>query len=175
MLPVGYLFVLTIAMAGARGEVIANKKIVDKKFNVWNVSCEEDEMLGNVRCVMFVEVTVKTIVFVNPYNSQKILLVSKDGYSGRSFFVKVDNNVLITSKPLLDGKDGIVNFDERDIENLFRQISEGNNFYMRFSVGDDVSPDGFREVTIKFSLAEFQKAFTYYTEQLNKYHINNTR
>jgi hypothetical protein len=50
----------------------------------------------------------------------------------------------------------------------------GNSFYMRFAIGDSSLPEGFREITIKFSLGEFQKAFTYYTEQLNKYYINNT-
>ncbi|MDR2077498.1 MAG: hypothetical protein LBP39_00865, partial [Rickettsiales bacterium] len=134
MLSIKYLSIFIIlGGAAAWGEVIANKKIVDKKFNVWNVSCEEDEMLGKIRCIMFVEITNKTTILVNPHNNHKILLISKDGYSGKNFSMKVDNGKLIVSKPLSDEKYGIVNFSDEDLKNLFEQIKSGSNLYMRFA------------------------------------------
>jgi hypothetical protein len=162
---------------GRAGEcdVIANRKVVNRDFGIWNVSCEEDEMFENIRCIMFVEITEKTIVFVNPYNKIPVLIVSRDSYPNRNIFVKVDNNKLLVSGSTADEKYGIVSFSDRDAMAMFNQISSGNNFYMRFAMRKSSFPEGFKEITVKFPLSEFKRAFTYYEEQVSKYPVNNSR
>lgn len=153
-------------------EVIDNKKITNKEFDIWRVSCEEDEMLENIRCKLFVEITDGTTFFVNPNGENEILIVSKDAYFGKNVFLKVDNGKLIESKPISDLKYGIINFEKNDITKIYKQIQNGQYIYIRFSIKDNSSIDGNREITIKFSLSEFQKAFAYYNKQINKYNKN---
>jgi hypothetical protein len=164
-----------VASKAALCDVIANKKVTNKDFGVWNVSCEEDEMFGSIRCVLFVEITEKTVIFVNPYNKIPVLMISKDSYPGRNIFIKVDNNKLIVSKPTVDGRYGIISFGDRDTRNMLDQVKSGSNFYIRFAMRKSTFPEGFKEITVKFSLSEFQRAFTYYVEQVNKYMVNNSK
>ena len=92
-----FFVILTISF-GSKAEIIENRRIINKSFDVWNVSCEDDEMLNYVRCRLFAEITEKTTFFVSPQsNNNKILIVSEDGYYDRRFFIKIDDNGLITS------------------------------------------------------------------------------
>ena len=94
MIFINYIFIfLILFIHQAKAEIIENKKVFNKNFDIWNISCEDDEMLNDIRCRLFVEITEKTTLFINPQsNENKILLVSNDGYYGNKFFVKVDNN-----------------------------------------------------------------------------------
>lgn len=153
-------------------EIIENKKIINKNFDVWNVSCEEDEMLKYVRCRMFAEITENTTFFVNPQsNDNKILIVSKDGYYDRKFFVKIDTNGLITSNNFIVNKYNLVNFNPKDIKNIYNQLHNGVFMYLRFTIKDNMSANGFKEITAKVSLAEFHKALAYFNKQINKYNL----
>ncbi|MDR2777430.1 MAG: hypothetical protein LBB24_01515 [Rickettsiales bacterium] len=171
-----FLITLVLLFGGvARGDVIANKNITNRDFGIWNVSCEEDEMFENVRCIIFVEITEETTIFVNPYNVTPVLVISKDSYPGKAVFVRIDNNKLIASKPTQDGKYGIVSFEAKETKNMFEQIQSGNYFYIRFAMKKSTFPEGFREITVKFPLSEFRKAFTYYEKQVNKYSVSNSK
>ena len=44
--------------------------------------------------------------------------------------------------------------------------------YLRFTIKDNTSVNGFREITAKLSLTEFQKALIYFNKQINKYNFN---
>jgi hypothetical protein len=169
------IFVWTI-QSSATAEIIENKKILNKSFDVWNVSCEDDEMLGEIACRLFVEISEGTTLFVNPNSSEnKILLVSSDAYYGRKIFVRVDNNKLISSQIFVTNKHNIVNFEANDLKTLYSQIKTGKDFYIRFTIRDILSPNGFREITAKLSFAEFSKALAHYNVQMSKYNftINN--
>ncbi|MDR1425934.1 MAG: hypothetical protein LBI70_03000 [Rickettsiales bacterium] len=167
------IFFLLAAISSSEGNIIANKKITNRDFGVWRVSCEEDEMFEHIRCVIFVGVSENTTIFVNPYNRSPVIVVSKDCYPEKSIFVKVDANKPVISKPMRDAKYGLISFREEDAKKLFGQIKSGNHFYMRVFMKKPTSPEGFEEITIKFPLLEFQRAFTYYEEQVNKYYVNN--
>ncbi|MBO4956245.1 MAG: hypothetical protein J6C50_00175 [Rickettsiales bacterium] len=160
----------------AKAEIIENEKIFNKTFDIWNISCEDDEMLNDIRCRLFVEITAHTTLFINPQsNENKILLISNDGYYDRKFFIKIDNNKLIESQIFANNKYGIVNFSQNDINTIYSQLMKGQNFYIRFTIKDNSSANGFKEITAKFPLAEFQKALVYFNKQINKYNftINN--
>lgn len=150
-------------------EIIDSKKIINKDFDVWRVSCEEDEMLGKMRCRLFVEVTGDTTFFVIPNENNKILIISKDGYYGKSVFVKVDNNKILASKSLSDLKYGAVEFSKTDLDLIFKQMQTGKFVYLRFYIKDKVSVNGYKEMTVKFSLNEFKNALDYYNKQIKKY------
>lgn len=151
-------------------EIIDNKKITNEDFDVWRVSCEEDEMLSRIKCRLFVEITEGTTFFVIPDGNNKILLISKDGYYDRSVFIKVDNNRLVESKSFSDLKYGIVDFSKSDVDVVYRQMQTGKFVYIRFYIKDRASIDGFKEITVKFSLDEFKDALEYYDKQINKYY-----
>lgn len=168
-----YLILLLIFISfnsSILAEIIDNKKITNKDFDVWRVSCEEDEMLGKIRCRLFVEITNETTFFVVPYVKNKILMISKDGYYDKSVFIKVDNNRLLESKPISDLKYGIIEFNESAGDLIFRQMQIGKFVYIRFYVKDKSSVDGCKEMTVKFSLDEFKDALDYYDKQINKYY-----
>ena len=156
-----------------KAEIIENKKIFNKAFDVWNVSCEEDEMLNEIGCRLFVEVTGGTIFFVNPLsNENPVLISSKDSYFDRRMYVKIDTNKLMISQPMANNKYNIVNFSQAELKTIANQIKGGKNLYLRFTIKDTTSPNGFKEITAKISLAEFQKALDYHNKQINKYSSN---
>ncbi len=167
-----YLILLVVATffcLSSWAEIIDSKKIINKDFDVWRVSCEEDEMLGKMRCRLFVEVTGDTTFFVIPNENNKILIISKDGYYGKSVFVKVDNNKILASKSLSDLKYGAVEFSKTDLDLIFKQMQTGKFVYLRFYIKDKVSVNGYKEMTVKFSLNEFKNALDYYNKQIKKY------
>lgn len=167
-----YLILLVVATffcLSSWAEIIDSKKIINKDFDVWRVSCEEDEMLGKMRCRLFVEVTSDTTFFVIPNENNKILIISKDGYYGKSVFIKVDNNKLLASKSLSDLKYGAVEFSKTDLDLIFKQMQTGKFVYLRFYIKDKVSVNGYKEMTVKFSLNEFKNALDYYNKQIKKY------
>ena len=167
-----FILIMIIFISQANSEIIENKQVFNKKFDIWNISCEEDEMFNNIRCRMFVEITEKTTLFINPEsNENKILLISEDGYYDTKFFIKIDNNKLITSQNYTNNKYNIVNFNKNDVDAIYSQLKNGQNFYMRFTIKDNLSLNGFKEITAKFSLVEFQKALAYYNKQVNKYNL----
>jgi hypothetical protein len=52
----------------------------------------------------------------------------------------------------------------------------GENFFIRFTIKDKMSATGFREITSKIALADFQKAFVFFLNQRNKYDdVNNKK
>lgn len=177
MLVIRFLFFFLILCNNVfSAEIIENKKIYNKTFDVWNISCEDDEMLSEIQCRLFVEITANTTLFINPMsNDNKILLVSKDGYYERRFFIKIDNNKLFESKQYTNNKYSIVSFDQSSINSIYSQLKNGQHFYLRFTIKDNSSVNGFKEITAKFPLAEFQKALVYFNKQVNKYNftINN--
>ena len=119
----------------AKAEIIENEKIFNKTFDIWNISCEDDEMLNDIRCRLFVEITAHTTLFINPQsNENKILLISNDGYYDRKFFIKIDNNKLIESQIFANNKYGIVNFSQNDINTIYSQLMKGQNFYIRLKI-----------------------------------------
>lgn len=171
-----FLFFIVFNINYTKAEIIENKKIINKSFDIWHVSCEDDEMLNSIRCRLFVEITAGTVLFINPYsNENPILLVSEDAYYDRKIFVKIDNNKIITSQPALNNKYSMIVFSQNDLKTIYNQIRTGKIFYIRFTIKDTTSPNGFKEITAKFSLAEFQKALVYHNNQINKYNftINN--
>ena len=86
-----FLLLLILFATTAKAEIIENKKIINKSFDIWNISCEDDEMLNDIRCRLFVEITEKTTLFINPLsNDNKILIVSADGYYDRKFYIKIE-------------------------------------------------------------------------------------
>lgn len=163
------LLVVTFFNLPSLAEVIDSKKIINKDFDVWRVSCEEDEMLSSIRCRLFVEITNDTTFFVTPNGNNKILIISKDGYYDKSVFIKIDNNELLASKPLSDLKYGAVEFNKADPESIFKQMLTGRFVYLRFYIKDKVSINGYKEMTVKFSLNEFKNALDYYNKQIKKY------
>lgn len=169
-----FLLFFIIFIPCSNGEIINNKKIINKDVDIWRISCKEDEMLNDIECRLFLEITEGTTLFINP-KTNKILLVSTDGYYNKRFFVRVDNNKLIKSKPFINNKYNIVDFENSDTSEIFSQIMQGQKFYIRFTIKDNLSVNGFKEITAKFYLAEFQKALVYYNKQVNKYNftINN--
>ena len=178
MVFIKYIFIFFILFIHqTKAEIIENKKIINKNFDIWNVSCEDDEMLNDIRCRLFVEITEKTTLFINPQsNENKILLVSNDGYYDKKFYVKVDNNKLIESQVFNTSKYNIVNFTQANINSIYSQLQKGQYFYIRFTIKDNSSVNGFKEITAKFPLAEFQRALVYFNKQVNKYNfttINN--
>lgn len=164
---------LTLWCTSINAEIIENREIINKKFDIWTVSCEDDEMLNYIRCRLFVEITDGTTLFVNPQSTQNpILLVSNDAYFDRRFFIKIDNNKLITSNDFINNKYGIASFNSADLKTIYNQINTGNFIYIRFTIRDNSSVNGFKEITAKISLAEFQKALIYFNKQVNKYNFN---
>lgn len=167
------LATLFLYYSTSSAEVISNKQIVNKNFDIWTVSCEDDEMLGNIKCRLFVEIDDFTTLFINPNGKNKILLFSKSLYYGKSVFIKTDNNKMFVSEPVSDGKYGNVIFKKEDIEELYSQMQKSDFLYIRFSVKDNKFIDGFREVTVKFPLAELKETITYYNKQVSKYNYKN--
>ena len=164
---------LTLWCTSINAEIIENREIINKKFDIWTVSCEDDEMLNYIRCRLFVEITDGTTLFVNPQSTQNpILLVSNDAYFDRRFFIKIDNNKLITSNDFINNKYGIASFNSADLKTIYNQINTGNFIYIRFTIRDNSSVNGFKEITAKISLAEFQKELIYFNKQVNKYNFN---
>ena len=173
MLRLFAILFLTLWCSFANAEIIENREIINKKFDIWTVSCEDDEMLNYIRCRLFVEITDGTTLFVNPQSTQNpILLVSNDAYFDRRFFIKIDNNKLITSNDFINNKYGIASFNSADLKTIYNQINTGNFIYIRFTIRDNSSVNGFKEITAKISLAEFQKALIYFNKQVNKYNFN---
>lgn len=166
-----FLYLFIFFNSHIYAEIIDNKKITNKDFDVWRVSCEEDEMLGKIRCKLFVEMSNNTTFFVSPKGVNKILVVSKNIYYDKGIFLKVDNHSLIESKPFSDVKYGVVEFNKSDIELIFKQMQTGKYVYIRYYIKDKSSVDGFREITLKFSLNDFKEALDYYNKQINKYNI----
>lgn len=167
---------LCLGSISANAEIIENRRVIGKEFDVWNVSCEDDEMLNYIRCRLFVEITEGTTLFVNPQSeTNPILLVSNDGFFDRRFFVKIDSNKLVTSSTFTNNKYGIVDFNIADLKNIYNKIQTGNFIYVRFTIKDNSSVNGFKEITAKISLTEFQRALVYFNKQINKYNftINN--
>lgn len=133
-------------------------------------------MLNEIDCRLFVEVTGGTTLFVNPLsNENPVLISSKDAYYEKRMYVKVDANRLIASQPININKYGLINFTQSEMKALQNQIKNGSNLYIRFTIKDLTSPNGYREITAKISLAEFPKALVYHNNQMNKYNftINN--
>ena len=167
------LLVFLFCCASIKAEIIENREVTNKKFDVWSVSCEDDEMLNYIRCRLFVEITEGTTLFVNPQSTENpILLVSNDAYFDRRFFIKIDSNKLITSNDFINNKYGIASFKSNDLKTIYDQIHTGNYIYIRFTIRDNSSVNGFKEITAKISLAEFQKALIYFNKQINKYNFN---
>ena len=50
-------------------------------------------------------------------------------------------------------------------------MQTGKYVYIRYYIKDKSSVDGFREITLKFSLNDFKEALDYYNKQINKYNI----
>ncbi len=159
-----------------KAEIIENKKVLNKSFDLWNVSCEDDEMLNDINCRLFVEVTGGTIFFVNPLsNENPVLISSEDSFYNKKMYIKIDNNKLISSLPIIGNRYNIVGFSQNDLKTISNQIKSGKYLYIRFTIKDITSPNGFKEITAKISLAEFQKALIYHNNLVNKYNftINN--
>jgi hypothetical protein len=163
------LLLFCLKVSSIKGEVIANRKIDNHIFGLWKVSCEDDEMLEQIRCVLFCRPTIETLLVINPYHHKPLLLLSGDSYIPGDFFLRVDNQDLVVSKGLRDERYKIINFAEKDIITLLQQLQHGNNLYLRFRLKDMALAEGFREVTSKLPLKEFQKALLYYQQQLDKY------
>jgi hypothetical protein len=158
-------------------EIIDNKKIIDKKFDVWSVSCENDEMFYKVKCRMFVEITSGTTMFVNPNSvSNKLLFISSDVYFDTKAYVKIDDGKLYESDLIIQNKYNFIKFSAQSIRDLYDEIRVGEYFFIRYTVKDRISATGFKEITAKISLAEFQKAFVFFLNQRNKYdNFNNKK
>jgi hypothetical protein len=151
-------------------EIIDNEKIIQKKFDIWAVSCEDDEMFYKIRCRMFVEVTNGTTIFVNPNSiSNKLLFVSTDAYPDTKAYVKVDNGKLYESDVIAQNKYNFIRFQTPSIKELYELMRTGEYFFIRFTIKDILSTNGYKEITAKISLAEFQKAFVFFLNQRNKY------
>lgn len=168
--------IILFNLNSAEAEIIENKKVLNKSFDLWNVSCEDDEMLNDIDCRLFVEVTGGTVFFVNPLsNENPILISSEDSFYNKKMYIKVDNNKLISSLPIIGNRYNIVGFNQNDLKTIFNQIKSGKYLYVRFTIKDITSPNGFKEITAKISLAEFQKALIYHNNLVNKYNftINN--
>lgn len=168
--------IILLNLDSAKAEIIENKKVLNKSFDVWNVSCEDDEMLNDINCRLFVEITGGTVFFVNPLSIENPVLVSsEDSFFNKKMYIKIDGNRLISSLPITGNRYSIVNFNQSDLKLISNQIKTGKYLYIRFTIKDITSPNGFKEITAKISLAEFQKALTYHNSQINKYNftINN--
>jgi hypothetical protein len=156
-----------------KAEIIDNERVINKKFDVWNVSCEDDEMFYKIRCRMFVEITSGTTMFINPNSvSDKVLFVSKDAYLETKSYVKVDNGKLYDSDLVTQNKYNFIKFPAQSVKELYDGMRTGEYFFIRFTVKDNISATGYKEITAKISLAEFQKAFVFFLNQRNKYDIN---
>ncbi|MDR2760680.1 MAG: hypothetical protein LBB09_02425 [Rickettsiales bacterium] len=156
--------------SNAGAEVIDSKKVIGKRFDVWNVSCEDDEMLSKIKCRMFVEITSGTVMFINPNNSSdKILFVSTDAYTDTKVYVRIDGEKLYESEPIIQNKYNIVKFQTPILKELYDMMRVGEYFFMRFTIKDTMSAVGHKEITVKIPLAEFQKAFVFFLNQRNKY------
>jgi hypothetical protein len=150
--------------------------MINKKFGVWNVSCEDDEMFYGIKCRMFVEITSGTTMFVNPNSvNNKVLFVSTDAYFDTKAYVKVDNGKLYESDIIVQNKYNFIKFSAQSIKDLYDSVRTGEYFFIRFTVKDRISAAGYKEITAKISLAEFQKAFVFLLNQRNKYDINNKK
>ena len=155
------------------GEIIDNRKLENKKFDVWSVSCEDDEMLSEIRCRLFVEITNGTTIFVNPYSKgNKLLFVSHDSHYGTKAYVKVDENQLVSSEIFSQNKYNFIKFSQNIIDDLYNKLQTGKVFYMRFTIRDTLSPNGFKEITVKISLDKFINALSYFVKQRGKYDNN---
>jgi hypothetical protein len=166
------LVVLFFSVFAPKGwsEVIDNKKVTGKRFDVWNVSCEDDEMLSRIKCRMFVEITSGTTVFINPNSTtNKVLFVSTDAYVDTKAYVRVDGERLYESEPIMQNKYNIIKFQTAVIKELYDAMRTGEYFFMRFTIKDAMSATGYKEITVKIPLAEFQKAFVFFLNQRNKY------
>jgi hypothetical protein len=119
---------------------------------------------------MFVEVTNGTTIFINPNSiSNKLLFVSTDAYPDTKAYVKVDNGKLYESDTIVQNKYNFIRFQTPFIKDLYDSIRTGEHFFIRFTIKDTLSTNGYREITAKISLAEFQKAFVFFLNQRNKY------
>ena len=155
------------------GEIIDNKKIESKKFDVWSVSCEDDEMLSDIKCRLFVEITNGTTLFVNPYSKEnKLLFVSNDSHYGTKAYIKIDDDRLVASEIFSQNKYNFIKFNQNILNDFYNKLQTGKVFYMRFTIRDTLSPNGFKEITVKISLDKFINALSYFVKQRGKYDNN---
>ena len=153
-----------------KAEIIANENIITKKFDIWTVSCKDDEMFSSINCRMFVQVTDGTTIFVNPNsNYNRLLIVSNDAFPNTKAYIKVDNSQLVSSESFIQSKYNFVKFTVKQLDFIYNKMRLGKNLYIRFTVKDKLSANGYKEITAKVSLAEFQKAFVFFLNQRNKY------
>lgn len=162
------LFIFFIKIINS--EIIDNKKITTKKFDNWIVSCENDEMFNKIKCQMFVEITDGTTIFVNPNSKEnKLLFISKDIYPDTNIYIKIDDNKLYESEITTQNKYNFIKFKQEYLNEMYTQIRTGKILFVRITIRDKLDSNGFKEITVKIPLAEFQKAFVFLLEQRNKY------
>lgn len=142
-------------------EIIKNEDVNTQKFGVWNVSCKEDQMLDEVECKIFAEITEQSIIFLNPLNKENMItIISKDIMPNSKMLVKIDKNQLFNSLEYRGNEFGNIDFLIDDKINIFNDIQNGQSLFFRFFIANS------KEITVKLSLKDLQKALNYFNSKM---------
>ena len=170
------IFMLFFTKNVFSAEIIENKKIIDKTFGNWQVSCEDDVMLSTIRCKLFAEIMPDTFLFVTPDNlfDNQILVVSGNILYNTRMMLKVDYNKLVQSKNYNSNQYKILIFDIKDKNRIFDEMVKGEFLYIRFSVANDDKSaiSDKKEVTVRLTLTELGSAIKFYLDSITKYNKN---
>jgi hypothetical protein len=120
------------------------------------------------------------MLFVNPNSTNnKVMFISSDAFYDTKAYVRVDNGKIHESDIIVQNKYNFIKFQFSAIKEIYDSMRIGEQFFIRFTIKDKMSATGFREITSKISLGDFQKAFTFFLNQRNKYdkydNVNNKK
>jgi len=167
-------FIITLALAlsffsNSFAEIVENKVKEEKNFGPWQVICKQDVMMDKTNCKAFTKFydSLSTI-HIQPNNkiANQVVLIVPKALDGTGTLVRIDRNEVIKSKKKTKDSYNVVPFSGKDQKNMFEQMKSGKNFYTRFTVKDKLNKE--KEITIKISLAEFNKMLAFYTQKVGK-------
>lgn len=157
------LIIFQIFNLPAKAEIIEPRN-EEKSFGDWKVYCEIDDMMNTAHCKIaskfYDNSSVISMQPTNHFANQFFIIIPKIKL-GSFAKIRIDKNDLILSKNISKKDFGLLPIDNSEKNTLFTQMKSGEFLFLRFNVGDSE-----KEITVKLSLQDFNKALNYYNSKV---------
>jgi hypothetical protein len=156
-----------------KAEVIDNVIKEIKKFDDWRVMCDNDVMLEEIRCKIAARFYNNTSsIYVQPKNkyANQIVIIIPPAVPVTKVKIKVGKNDVVESQEIRKDDFGVVPMESKTRKMLLKQMkTEKEYLYIRFTVKDEVNPEGVKEITERISMRKFNEMLLYHEDRGNLY------
>jgi len=165
-----YCFTLCLfSSALFAAEIVDNVQKDRKDFGDWTVVCEEDVMMDKVSCEMFSTFyDGLASIYVQPNNktANQVVIIIPNAVTSKGVKFRIGKNPTIAAKPIPKPLPYyVIPFSPPQQKLMLEQMKNGSDIFVRFAVADTKNAKNTKDITVKISLAEFQKALSYYNDK----------